>query len=77
MTATKARKQLDRLIDTIRRSEVDRLAQQREKLAAYIDSHAADIEENPSIAPLIHALDTYLTEKHAALLPFIQEVDSI
>ena len=77
MTATKARRQLDRLIDTIRRSEVDRLAQQREKLAAYIDNHAADIEENPSIPLLIHALDTYLLEKHAALLPFIQEIDSI
>lgn len=77
MTATKARKQLDRLIDTIRRSEVETLAQQRYKLATYMGSHAADIEENPSIAPLIHAIDTYLLEKHAALLLFIQEIDSI
>lgn len=77
MTATKARKQLNRLIDTIRRSEVDTLAQQRDKLVAYINNHEADIEESPTIPLLIHALDEYLTEKHAALLPFIQEIDSI
>ena len=36
---TKAKNQLNRLIDSIQRTELDTLEQQRQQLAAYVDNH--------------------------------------
>ena len=40
---TKAKNQLNRLINSIQRTELDTLEKQRQQLAAYMDSHGADI----------------------------------
>ena len=48
--STKARQQLNRLIETIQQAEIRELERQRKRLAAYMDSHKADMEEDTDIA---------------------------
>lgn len=45
MTNAKAKRQLNRLINSIQQTEVKELERQRQQLAAYVDNCEADIEE--------------------------------
>lgn len=60
---TKSQNQLNRLIDSIQQSELDTLEKQRQQLAAYVDSHGADIEEDADIAVVIREVENYLSDR--------------
>lgn len=60
---TKAKKQLNSLINAIQQAEVKTLEQQRKQLAAYMSSHEADMEENTDIAAVIRELENYLSDR--------------
>ena len=49
MINTRARQQLNTIIETIQQTEIKEVEQQRKKLAAYTDSHKADMEEDTDI----------------------------
>ncbi len=63
MTNTKARQQLNRLIDTIQQTEIKELEKQRKWLVAYMDSHEADMEEDTDIAAVIREVENYLSDR--------------
>lgn len=74
MTNTKAKKQLSRLIETIQQVEINELEQQRKRLAAYVDSHEADIEEDSSIAAVIRELENYLSNRTDAYIATMNHI---
>ena len=61
--STKARQQLNKLIETIQQAEINELERQRKGLAAYMDSHKADMEEDTDIATAIRDLNNYLSDR--------------
>lgn len=64
--STKARQQLNKLIESIQQAEIRELEQQRKRLAAYVDRHEADIEEDTDIATVIRDLNNYLSDRAEA-----------
>lgn len=72
--STKARQQLNRLIESIQQAEIRELEQQRKRLAAYVDRHEADIEEDSSIAAVIRELENYLSNRAEAYIATMNRV---
>ena len=72
--STKARQQLNRLIETIQQAEIRELERQRKRLAAYMDSHKADMEEDTDIATVIRELDNYLSNRAEAYIATMNRV---
>lgn len=77
MTATKARKQLDRLIDTIQQTEIKTLERQRKRLAAYVDNHEADLEEDTDIAAVIRELENYVSDRAKSYITHCNSIGKI
>lgn len=74
---TKARKQLDRLIDTIQQTEVKTLERKRKQLAAYKDSHEADLEEDTDIAAVIRELENYFSSRAEGYITAMNSIGKI
>lgn len=72
--STKARQQLNRLIETIQQAEIRELERQRKRLAAYTDRHEADIEEDSSIAAVIRELENYLSNRTDAYIATMNHI---
>ena len=72
--STKARQQLNRLIDSIQQAEIRELEQQRKRLAAYADRHKADMEEDTAIATVIRDLNNYLSDRAEAYITVMNDV---
>lgn len=72
--STKARQQLNRLIETIQQAEINELERQRKRLAAYMDSHKADIEEDTDIATAIRDLNNYLSDRAEAYITTMNHI---
>ena len=77
MTDTKARQQLNRLINSIQQTEIKELEQQRKRLAAYMNSHEADIEEDSSIAAVIRELENYLSNRTEAYITTMNRIGKL
>ena len=71
--STKARQQLNRLIDSIQQAEIRELEQQRKRLAAYADRHKADMEEDTAIATVIRDLNNYLSDRAEAYITVMND----
>ena len=71
--STKARQQLNRLIDSIQQAEIRELEQQRKRLAAYADRHKADMEEDTDIATVIRDLNNYLSDRAEAYITVMND----
>ena len=71
--STKARQQLNRLIDSIQQAEIRELEQQRKRLAAYADRHKADMEEDTAIATVIRDLNNYLSDRTEAYITVMND----
>lgn len=72
--STKARQQLNRLIETIQQAEINELERQRKGLAAYMDSHKADMEEDTDIATAIRDLNNYLSDRAEAYITTMNHI---
>lgn len=72
--STKARQQLNRLIETIQQAEINELERQRKRLAAYMDSHKADMEEDTDIATAIRDLNNYLSDRAEAYITTMNHI---
>lgn len=72
--STKARQQLNRLIETIQQAEIRELERQRKRLAAYMDSHKADMEEDTDIATVIRDLNNYLSDRAEAYITTMNHI---
>ena len=72
--STKARQQLNRLIESIQQAEIRELERQRKRLAAYMDSHEADMEEDTAIATVIRDLNNYLSGRAEAYITVMNDV---
>ena len=72
--STKARQQLNRLIKTIQQAEIRELERQRKRLAAYMDSHKADMEEDTDIATAIRDLNNYLSDRAEAYITTMNHI---
>lgn len=72
--STKARQQLNRLIKTIQQAEINELERQRKGLAAYMDSHKADMEEDTDIATAIRDLNNYLSDRAEAYITTMNHI---
>ncbi|RKJ41108.1 hypothetical protein D7X94_04685 [Acutalibacter sp. 1XD8-33] len=72
--STKARQQLNRLIKTIQQAEIRELERQRKRLAAYMDSHKADMEEDTDIATVIRDLNNYLSDRAEAYITTMNHI---
>ena len=72
--STKARQQLNKLIETIQQAEINELERQRKGLAAYMDSHKADMEEDTDIAPAIRDLNNYLSDRAEAYITTMNHI---
>ena len=72
--STKARQQLNRLIESIQQAEIRELERQRKRLAAYMDSHEADIEEDSSTAAVIRELENYLSNRTDAYITTMNHI---
>ena len=70
---TKARQQLNKLIESIQQSEIRELERQRKRLAAYMDSHEADMEEDTDIATVIRNLNNYLSDRTEAYITVMND----
>ena len=70
---TKARQQLNKLIESIQQSEIRELERQRKRLAAYMDSHKADMEEDTDIATVIRDLNNYLSDRTEAYITVLND----
>ena len=73
--STKARQQLNRLIDSIQQAEIRELEQQRKRLAAYADRHKADMEEDTAIATVIRDLNNYLSGRTEAYITTMNHIE--
>ena len=74
---TKARQQLNKLIESIQQSEIRELERQRKRLAAYMDSHKADMEEDTDIATVIRDLNNYLSDRAEAYIVAMNAIGKI
>lgn len=72
--STKARQQLKKLIESIQQAEIRELERQRKRLAAYVDRHEADIEEDSSIAAVIRELENYLSNRTEAYITTMNRI---
>lgn len=72
-----ARQQLNTIIDSIQQTEIKELEQQREKLAAYTDSHKADMEEDSDIATVIRELENYLSDRAEAYITMMNRIGKL
>ena len=72
--STKARQQLNKLIETIQQAEINELERQRKRLAAYMDSHKADMEEDTDIATVIRDLNNYLSDRAEAYITTMNHI---
>ena len=72
--STKATQQLNRLIESIQQAEIRELERQRKRLAAYMDSHEADIEEDSSTAAVIRELENYLSNRTDAYITTMNHI---
>lgn len=72
--STKARQQLNRLIESIQQAEIRELERQRKRLAAYTDRHEADMEEDTDIATVIRDLNKYLSDRAEAYITTMNRV---
>lgn len=72
--STKARQQLNKLIETIQQAEINELERQRKGLAAYMDSHKADMEEDTDIATVIRDLNNYLSDRAEAYITTMNHI---
>lgn len=77
MTDTKARQQLNRLIDSIQQTEIKELEQQRKRLAVYTDKHEADLEEDSSIATTIRELENYFSDRVEAYITVMNAIGKL
>ena len=77
MINTRARQQLNTIIDSIQRTELDTLEKQRQQLAAYMDSHGADIEEDTDIAAVIHEVENYLSDRAEGYITAMNSIGKI
>ena len=77
MTDTKARQQLNRLINSIQQTEIKELEQQRKRLAAYADRYEADMEEDTDIATTIRELESYLSDRAEAYIAAINSIGKL
>ena len=73
--STKARQQLNKLIETIQQAEINELERQRKGLAAYMDSHKADMEEDTDIATAIRDLNKYLSDRAEAYITTMNHIE--
>lgn len=73
--STKARQQLNRLIETIQQAEIRELERQRKRLAAYTDRHEADMEEDTDIATVIRDLNNYLSDRAEAYITTMNHIE--
>ena len=73
--STKATQQLNRLIESIQQAEIRELERQRKRLAAYMDSHEADIEEDTDIATVIRDLNNYLSGRAEAYITTMNHIE--
>lgn len=74
---TKAKSQLNRLIDSIQRTELDMLEQQRKQLAAYVKDHEADVQEDADIAAVIRILENYFSSKTETYIATMNSIGKI
>ena len=74
MISTRARQQLNTIIESIQQAEIRELERQRKRLAAYMNSHEADIEEDSSIAAVIRELENYLSNRTEAYITTINRI---
>lgn len=72
--STKARQQLNKLIETVQQAEINELERQRKGLAAYMDSHKADMEEDTDIATAIRDLNNYLSDRAEAYITTMNHI---
>ena len=72
--STKARQQLNKLIETIQQAEINELERQRKRLAAYVDRHEADMEKDTDIATVIRDLNKYLSDRAEAYITTMNRV---
>lgn len=77
MINTRARQQLNTIIETIQQTEIKEVEQQRKKLAAYTDSHKADMEEDADIAIVIRDLNNYLSNRAEAYITTMNRIGKI
>lgn len=77
MINTRARQQLNTIIETIQQTEIKEVEQQRKKLAAYTDSHKADMEEDTDIATVIRDLNNYLSDRAEAYITTMNRIGKI
>lgn len=74
---TKSQNQLNRLITTIQQTELDALEKQRQQVAAYMDSHSADIEEDADIAAVIREVENYLSDRTEGYITAMNSIGKI
>ena len=77
MINTRARQQLNTIIDSIQQAEIKELEQQRKKLMAYMDSHKADMEEDTDIATAIRDLKNYLSDRAEAYITTMNRIGKL
>ena len=77
MINIRARQQLNTIIDAIQQAEIKELEQQRKKLAAYMDSHKADMEEDTDIATAIRDLNNYLSDRAEAYITRMNRIGKL
>ena len=77
MINTRARQQLNTIIDAIQQAEIKELEQQRKKLAAYTDSHKADMEEDTDMATAIRDLNNYLSDRAEAYITRMNRIGKL
>ena len=77
MINTRARQQLNTIIDSIQQAEIKELEQQRKRVAAYTDRHEADIEEDSSIAAVIRELENYLSNRTEAYIATMNHIGKV
>ena len=77
MINTRARQQLNTIIESIQQAEIKELEQQRKKLAAYTDSHKADMEEDTDIATVIRDLNNYLSDRAEAYITRMNRIGKL
>ena len=77
MINTRARQQLNTIIDSIQQAEIKELEQQRKKLMAYMDSHKADMEEDADIAAVIREVENYLSDRAEGYITAMNSIGKI
>ena len=74
MINANARQQLHTILDSIQQAEIRELERQRKRLAAYMDSHKADMEEDTDIATAIRDLNNYLSDRAEAYITTMNHI---